>query len=155
MRPRASSPRRFALHREIDMAPFGKKFGLTAMAAATTLMLGVMALPDTASAQYGQGMRGQRAAGAQRSFAGPRAVAGQRSFGGQRSFAGQRAYGGARYGYRGGRGWNRGGLALGAIAAGAMTQPAPAPVYEDACHIERQRYWNGYRWRIRDVEVCP
>ena len=147
------------------MAPFGKKFGLTAMAAPTTLMLGVMALPDTASAQYGQGMRGQRAAGAQRSFAGPRAFAGQRSFAGQRAYGGARyGYGGARYGYRGGRGWNRGGaaaagiiggLALGAIAAGAMAQPAPAPVYEDACHIERQRYWNGYRWRIRDVEVCP
>ena len=44
-----------------------------------------------------------------------------------------------------------GALALGALAAGALAQPAP-PV---ACHIERERYWNGARWRWRDVEVCP
>jgi hypothetical protein len=70
-----------------------------------------------------------------------------------------------------------GGLAIGAILGSAIAngQPRyaePEPVYEvpppprvyyteppeyvdgPVCHIERQRVWNGYRWRHRRVEVC-
>jgi hypothetical protein len=64
-----------------------------------------------------------------------------------------------------------GGLAAGAIIGGAIanSQPRyyePAPVYvapppprvyyEDGpvCHTERQRFWDGYGWRHRRVEVC-
>ena len=62
-----------------------------------------------------------------------------------------------------------GGLALGAIAGGAA-RPAPPPVvyesrpvrvappveYEDEeeCRIRRERFWDGYEWRVRRVRVC-
>lgn len=67
-----------------------------------------------------------------------------------------------------------GGLAAGAIIGSAIAnsgpryvEPAPAygpppvyyaepPEYVDGpvCHIERQRFWDGYGWRHRRVEVC-
>ncbi len=54
-----------------------------------------------------------------------------------------------------------GGLIGGAIVGGAIaaTRPAyPAPVYvEEApppCHWGRERFWDGYAWRFRRVEVC-
>ena len=69
-----------------------------------------------------------------------------------------------------------GGLALGAIIGSSIanSQPRyvveePAPVYVappprrayveeyvegPVCHIERQRFWDGYGWRHRRVEVC-
>ncbi len=61
-----------------------------------------------------------------------------------------------------------GGLAAGAIigsAARAAPPPvyyAPAPAYapppvvyeEPACRIVRQRYWDGYGYSSRRVEVC-
>lgn len=74
-----------------------------------------------------------------------------------------------------------GGLAIGAILGSAIAngQPGyaePAPVYMappppppprrvyvaeppdyvegEVCHIERQRFWDGYGWRHRRVEVC-
>jgi MFS family permease len=63
-----------------------------------------------------------------------------------------------------------GGLAAGAIIGGAIANSyppppvyyAPAPAYgpppayyaEPACHVERQRVWDGYAWRVRRVEVC-
>ncbi len=69
-----------------------------------------------------------------------------------------------------------GGLAIGAILGSAIANgqpryaepervyevPPPRVYYEDqpeyvegpVCHIERQRIWNGYRWRHRRVEVC-
>lgn len=32
---------------------------------------------------------------------------------------------------------------------------APEPVYvEPACQIQRERFWDGYGWRIRNVRVC-
>lgn len=67
-----------------------------------------------------------------------------------------------------------GGLALGAIIGSSIanSQPRyvePAPVYVapprrrayveeyvegPVCHVERQRFWDGYGWRHRRVEVC-
>ena len=54
-----------------------------------------------------------------------------------------------------------GGLIGGAIVGGAIaaTRPAyPAPVYvEEApppCRFVRERFWDGYAWRFRRVEVC-
>jgi len=36
--------------------------------------------------------------------------------------------------------------------------PAPAPAYVAApppgCRFVRERYWDGYDWRFRRVEVC-
>lgn len=56
-----------------------------------------------------------------------------------------------------------GGLIGGALLGGAIAAQrpaygygyAPAPVYvEPACRIVRERYWDGYGWRVRRVEVC-
>ena len=61
-----------------------------------------------------------------------------------------------------------GGLAAGAIIGGAIasTPPAyavpaqvyaaPPPAYMDGppCHMARERFWDGYGWRFRRVEVC-
>jgi hypothetical protein len=55
-----------------------------------------------------------------------------------------------------------GGLIGGAIVGGAIASSRPAyggPVYvEDAppppCRWVRQRFWDGYGWRFRRIEVC-
>jgi hypothetical protein len=57
-----------------------------------------------------------------------------------------------------------GGVAAGAIIGGALANPyygpgpyyvAPAPVYaEPVCRVRRERFWDGYAWRVRTVEVC-
>jgi hypothetical protein len=64
-----------------------------------------------------------------------------------------------------------GGLAAGAIIGGAIaaSRPAyayppgyyaPAPGYgpveydEPVCAIQRQQYWDGFNWRVRNVQVC-
>lgn len=56
-----------------------------------------------------------------------------------------------------------GGLIGGAIIGGAIANsqrpaygygPGPAYVEEPECRIVRERYWDGYQWRIRRVEVC-
>jgi hypothetical protein len=57
-----------------------------------------------------------------------------------------------------------GGLIGGALLGGALaSRPAPPPVYyapapvyveEPACRVVRERYWDGYGWMYRRVEVC-
>jgi hypothetical protein len=56
-----------------------------------------------------------------------------------------------------------GGLIGGALLGGAIaaSRPAPeyyapAPVYveEPPCRWVRERFWDGYGWRFRRVEVC-
>lgn len=56
-----------------------------------------------------------------------------------------------------------GGALLGGVLAGRPTYAAPpqvyyapAPVYveEPICRIVRQRYWDGYGYRLRRVQVC-
>ena len=56
-----------------------------------------------------------------------------------------------------------GGLIGGAIG-GALVRPAPPPpvyyapepvyVEESACRLVRERYWDGYGWQSRRVQVC-
>lgn len=42
---------------------------------------------------------------------------------------------------------------LGALAiGGAIAAQNSRPAYE--CYTERQRFWDGYGWRVRRVEVC-
>ena len=58
-----------------------------------------------------------------------------------------------------------GGLIGGALLGGALaSRPAPpppvyyapAPVYveEPVCRLVRERYWDGYGWMYRRVQVC-
>lgn len=58
-----------------------------------------------------------------------------------------------------------GGLIGGALIGGALaSRPAPpppvyyapAPVYveEPVCRFVRERFWDGYGWQYRRVEVC-
>jgi hypothetical protein len=52
-----------------------------------------------------------------------------------------------------------GGMLLGGAIAGSRPAPvyvAPAPVYveEPACRVVRERYWDGYDWRMRRVQIC-
>lgn len=58
-----------------------------------------------------------------------------------------------------------GGLIGGALLGGALaSRPAPpppayyapAPVYveEPVCRLVRERYWDGYGWSYRRVQVC-
>jgi hypothetical protein len=49
-----------------------------------------------------------------------------------------------------------GALIGGAIASSRPAYAAPAPVYveEPACRLVRERFWDGYGYRYRRVEVC-
>ena len=43
------------------------------------------------------------------------------------------------------------------IASSRPAYAAPAPVYVDeypACRMVRERFWDGYGWRVRRYEVC-
>ena len=95
------------------------------------------------------------------------------------AFAQYRRYGGPGYGYRNPGYYNGGGyrqhrgfpggglllggavgaLALGAIAGSAYGYPRygyarPAYADEGDCYIQRRRYWDGYGYVIRRVQVC-
>jgi hypothetical protein len=56
-----------------------------------------------------------------------------------------------------------GGLIGGALLGGAIAASRPAPVYvapgpvyveEPPCRLVRERFWDGYGWRMRRVQVC-
>lgn len=52
-----------------------------------------------------------------------------------------------------------GGALLGGAIAGSRPAPvyvAPAPVYveEPPCRVVRERFWDGYGWRMRRIQVC-
>ena len=56
-----------------------------------------------------------------------------------------------------------GGLIGGALLGGAIAASRPAPVYvppgpvyveEPGCRWVRERFWDGYGWRFRRVQVC-
>jgi hypothetical protein len=55
-----------------------------------------------------------------------------------------------------------GGLAAGALIGSAAANaappayyaPGPAYVAGPPCYWQRQRFWDGYGWRIRNVQVC-
>jgi hypothetical protein len=58
-----------------------------------------------------------------------------------------------------------GGLIGGALLGGALARPAPPPppvyyapepvyVEEPACRVVHERYWDGYGWQLRRVQVC-
>jgi len=56
-----------------------------------------------------------------------------------------------------------GGIIGGAIVGGAVAASRPAPVYvepgpgyveEAPCRWVRQRYWDGYDWHFRRIQVC-
>jgi hypothetical protein len=71
----------------------------------------------------------------------------------------------AQHHHHGGGGVGAGlaaGLLGGAIIGGAIASSRPAyggPVYVEeapypACRMVRERFWDGYDWRYRRVEVC-
>ena len=56
-----------------------------------------------------------------------------------------------------------GGLAAGALIGGALAAPryyGPYGYYGSAyypgpgCYWQRQRYWDGFAWRVRPVQIC-
>ena len=57
-----------------------------------------------------------------------------------------------------------GGLIGGAIVGGAIAASpygygpgyygGPAYAADDGCYWQRQRFWDGYGWRIRRIRVC-
>ncbi len=55
-----------------------------------------------------------------------------------------------------------GGLIGGAIIGGAIASSRPAYGYGErvyveeapSCRLVRERFWDGYEWRFRRVEVC-
>ena len=59
-----------------------------------------------------------------------------------------------------------GGLIGGMLLGGALARPAPPPtvyyapppqevyVEQPACRLIRERYWDGFDWQYRRIEVC-
>jgi hypothetical protein len=58
-----------------------------------------------------------------------------------------------------------GGLAAGALIGSAVSHPyyyggpygyyaAAEPVYGPRCYIQRERFFDGFGWRVRRVRVC-
>ena len=102
---------------------------LMALAAVATLAISAVAAPAPAHAQRGLGaaVAGGLIGGA---IVGGAIAAGPGYYG-----YGPRYYG-PGYGYYGGPAY------------------VAAPGYEDGCYWQRQRFWDGYGWRIRRVRVC-
>ena len=55
--------------------------------------------------------------------------------------------------------YHGGAIVGGAIASSRPAYGAPAPVYVEeapypACRMVRERFWDGYEWRFRRIEVC-
>jgi hypothetical protein len=105
------------------------KRALMALAAASVLAVAAIAAPAPAEAGGGRiaaGVIGGLAAGA---------ILGGALSGGYGYYGG--GYSGGPYGYYGG---------------------GPAyvadPGYGGGCYLQRQRFWDGYGWRIRRVQVC-
>jgi hypothetical protein len=52
-----------------------------------------------------------------------------------------------------------GGIIGGAIVGGAIASSRPAyveglPPPPPGCYWTRQRYWDGYGWQVRPIQVC-
>ena len=96
-----------------------------ALAAAATLAVSAVAAPQTAEARGGR-----VAAGVAAGLLGGAIVGG--AIASQNGYYGGPGYYGPGYGYYGG----------------------PAYVAEPSCFVQRQRFWDGYGWRVRNVQVC-
>jgi hypothetical protein len=97
---------------------------LMALAAVATLAVSAVAAPQAAEAR-----NGRIAAGVAAGLLGGAIVGG--AIASQNGYYGPGYYG-PGYGYYGG----------------------PAYVAEPSCFWQRQRFWDGYGWRARDVRVC-
>jgi hypothetical protein len=101
---------------------------LVAMAAIATLAVSAVAVPAPAHAQRGFG------AGLAAGIIGGAIVGG--ALAGPRYYGPGYGYYGPGYGYYGGPAY------------------AADPGYYGDCYWQRQRFWDGYGWRIRRVRVC-
>jgi len=115
---------------EINMAQAAPLSGASVAADAVKT-----SLPDPFSEARARGGGGGRVV---------RGGGGGRRFGGGGFRGGRRGYGGL------GAAGLIGGLALGAIAAGAAQQQ----YYGGDCYIQRRRVWDGYQWVIQRYRVC-
>jgi hypothetical protein len=97
---------------------------LMALAAVATLAVSAVAAPQAAEAR-----NGRVAAGVAAGLIGGAIVGG--AIASQNGYYGPGYYG-PGYGYYGG----------------------PAYVAEPSCFVQRQRFWDGYGWRVRNVQVC-
>jgi hypothetical protein len=100
------------------------KMTLTAFAAAATVAITAMAAPTSADAHWRGRGGGAVAAGVIGGIAAGALIAG----------ATRPSYG---YGY-----------------GGPAYYPAPAYYGGPACTWRRERFWDGYGWRVRRVQVC-
>jgi hypothetical protein len=101
---------------------------LMAAAAVATLAISSIAAPAPAHAQRGLG------AGIAAGVIGGAIVGG--ALAAPRYYGPGYGYYGPGYGYYGGPAY------------------VAAPAYDPGCYWQRQRFWDGYGWRIRRVRVC-
>jgi len=100
---------------------------LMALAAVATLAVSAVAAPPAAEARGGRIAAGVAAG-----------LIGGAIVGGALAGPGYYGYGPGYYGYGPGYGYYGG----------------PAYVADDYCVWQRQRFWDGYGWRVRRVRVC-
>jgi hypothetical protein len=101
---------------------------LMALGAVATLAISAVAIPAPAHAQRGV------AAGVAAGLIGGAIVGG--AIASQNGYYGGPGYYGPGYGYGGGPAY------------------VVEPGYGPDCFIQRQRFWDGYGWRVRNVRVC-